>query len=283
MTYTGRLCYSHVCAVCLICAGGRYVGCMDLAEQLIDFADERRNSGLAGPELLPVRLMRACAKVLPVAAAGISIFSRGDHRVPLGASDDTAAFAERLQFTVGEGPCLNAHNRGRPILATEAVISERWPTFYDELVTHTPYRSITSFPVRRGLNGDAAIDLYFTDPQPQVSPRCLADAWCAVDTVGGQLTQGWKPTAYNVDLPAWPGTSRSRPAHPLHVLPPAPTRPIDSNMCAMVVRWWSRLGWRGLRRARVVTPTVRVMWSSVGSLADARVRLSPPGTAPTGA
>ena len=176
---------------------------MDLAEQLIDFADERRNSGLAGPELLPVRLMRACAKVLPVAAAGISMFSRGDHRVPLGASDDTAAFAERLQFTVGEGPCLNAHNQGRPILATEAVIAERWPTFYDELVTHTPYRSITSFPVRRGLNGDAAIDLYFTDPQPQVSPRCLADAWCAVDTVGEQLTRGWKPTANNLELPAW--------------------------------------------------------------------------------
>ena len=29
--------------------------------------------------------------------------------MPIGASDDTAADAERLQFIFGEGPCLAAH------------------------------------------------------------------------------------------------------------------------------------------------------------------------------
>lgn len=162
---------------------------MDVSGKVFDLADERRHPDLAGPELLPVRLMKACAMVLRVAAAGISLFSRADHRVPLGASDDTAALAERLQFTVGEGPCLNAHNQDQAILATEDNIAQRWPVFYDELVTHTPYRSITSFPVQRGLHGIGAIDLYFTDPKPHMSPTFLADAWSAVDTVGELMTQ----------------------------------------------------------------------------------------------
>jgi hypothetical protein len=62
---------------------------------------------LAGPELLPVRLARAAVRVLPgVAGAGISVLADPGMRVPLGASDEDAATAERLQFTVGEGPCL---------------------------------------------------------------------------------------------------------------------------------------------------------------------------------
>src|SRR3954471_8525889 len=62
----------------------------------------------AGPELLPTRLTRACLAVLPAAdGAGLSLLDN-DFRVPIGATDDVAALAERLQFTIGEGPCLDA-------------------------------------------------------------------------------------------------------------------------------------------------------------------------------
>ncbi len=57
-----------------------------------------------GPELLPERLARACARVLPVDGAGISLFFAEDRRLPLGASDHPASIAERMQFTAGEGP-----------------------------------------------------------------------------------------------------------------------------------------------------------------------------------
>lgn len=173
-----------------------------MTAQLTALADERRSPDLTGPELLPVRLMKACSRVLPVVAAGISLFSRDDHRVPLGASDDTAALAERLQFTVGEGPCLHVHHQDRAIVATEADIAGRWPAFHDELTSRTQYRSIVSLPVQRGLGGAAAVDLYFTDPHPQVSPTFLADAWAAVDTVGELMTQGWGPAELDTD-PAW--------------------------------------------------------------------------------
>jgi hypothetical protein len=59
---------------------------------------------LPGPELLPERLARACALVLPVDGAGISLFFASDRRLPLGASDPVSAEAERLQFTQARVP-----------------------------------------------------------------------------------------------------------------------------------------------------------------------------------
>jgi hypothetical protein len=93
---------------------------MDIGAQIAKLAQVSHFPELPGPELLPTRLMKAAAAVLPVAAAGISIFISSGHRVPLGASDDTAALAERLQFTSGEGPCLSAHATNRATWVTNA-------------------------------------------------------------------------------------------------------------------------------------------------------------------
>ena len=75
--------------------------------------------GLAGPELLPVRLARACARMLPVDDAGLSLVDAAQQRVPLGASSDVAEVAERLQFTVGAGPCMTAQETRQPVFAVE--------------------------------------------------------------------------------------------------------------------------------------------------------------------
>src|SRR3954471_13794274 len=119
---------------------------------------------LPGPELLPERLAKASAAVLPVDGAGISLFFVPDRRLPLGGSDDAAATAERLQFTVGEGPCLSAHASGEPLLADEPTIQARWPAFHDQFVTRTPYRGVISLPLRGDLHGFGALDLYLAPP-----------------------------------------------------------------------------------------------------------------------
>ncbi|MCZ2815317.1 GAF domain-containing protein [Modestobacter sp. VKM Ac-2984] len=138
---------------------------------------------LPGPELLPVRLALACAQVLPVAAAGISVYFSADRRLPLGGSEPVAAVAERLQFTVGEGPCLTAHSLGRPVFADEDELRTRWPVFYDALATHTPFRGIVSLPLHGGLEGIGALDLYVTPPG-SVRDLSLADTL----TVGTALS-----------------------------------------------------------------------------------------------
>ena len=90
---------------------------------------------LAAPGLLPVRLAKACPAALPVAGAGLSAFTHDGFRIPLGASDDTALTAERFQFTVGQGPCIEAHASARPVLAPDAVLGFRWPLFHQQLVS----------------------------------------------------------------------------------------------------------------------------------------------------
>jgi len=136
---------------------------MSLAEDLT-IAVAASAVDLPGPELLPERLARACAQVLLVDGAGISVFFSGDRRLPLGGSDDAAATAERLQFTVGEGPCLSAHASGEPLLADEPTIRARWPAFHDGFVTRTPYRGVISLPLRGELQGFGALDLYLAPP-----------------------------------------------------------------------------------------------------------------------
>jgi hypothetical protein len=117
---------------------------------------------LAGPELLPVRLARAVAHTLRVDGAGLSLLDAADQRIPLGGSSDIAETAERLQFTVGEGPCMAAQTTREPVFAVEQDLRRRWPTFTGLLFDATPYRAVIALPLQPAPAGAGAIDLYFT-------------------------------------------------------------------------------------------------------------------------
>jgi hypothetical protein len=128
--------------------------------------------------LLPQLITTACVEVLPIAGAGISITD--DLRVPLGSSDAVAASAERLQTTLGEGPCLVAAGLPRPVAASWSAIAERWPIFAHELVDITPYRSVASLPLPTPAGAPlGAIDLYLTKPEP----ISLAALYAAHDSI----------------------------------------------------------------------------------------------------
>jgi hypothetical protein len=123
--------------------------------------DEVDEPGLAGPELLPVRLARAAARTLRVDGAGLSLLDAAQQRVPLGASSTPAEVAERLQFTVGAGPCMTAHDTRQPVFAVEDELQHRWPAFADLLRGATPFRAVVALPLRPALTGNGAIDFYF--------------------------------------------------------------------------------------------------------------------------
>ncbi len=117
----------------------------------------------ADAELLPVRLARAAVATLGVDGAGLSVVDAEGRRIPLGASSLAAACAERLQFTVGEGPCWEAQRTRRPVFAVLADLRRRWPPFADLLTAQTPFRAVVALPLREDLAGAGALDLYFTD------------------------------------------------------------------------------------------------------------------------
>jgi hypothetical protein len=139
----------------------------------------------ATPELLPVRLARAARAVLPVSGAGLSLIN-DRFRVPLGASDDDAAAAERLQFTHGEGPCLDAARAGRPVAVEEPEIRERWPMFAQELFDTTPFVALISVPLPLSTDVHSVLDLFLTRSR-RVTSVSLSDATVVSDQIVNAL------------------------------------------------------------------------------------------------
>jgi hypothetical protein len=154
-------------------------------------------------EVLPALMARACVHVLPVAGAGISFTD--ELRIPLGASDATAVRAERLQTTLGEGPCLTATATSAAFRATGSMMAARWPMFYAELLRQTPYRTVTSVPLQsRQQKRFGALDLYSTDDD--TGSAMALEQLCAEvgDPIAAILFDG--PTSIDrpaTDLPAW--------------------------------------------------------------------------------
>jgi hypothetical protein len=137
--------------------------------------------GTAVPELLPVRLTRACVQVLPVVGAGLSLMN-ASFRVPVGASDEMASVAERLQFTQGEGPCLDAARQSRAVIAGESDIRQQWPMYAAEFFAQTSYRAALCLPLRLSPDTTGALDLFVTD-QDDLADISLADAVSIADEI----------------------------------------------------------------------------------------------------
>lgn len=117
-----------------------------------------------GPQLAPAALAAAIVEVTDADGAGFSVFDGLGVPVPIGASCGKSALAERLQFTVGQGPCHDAHRTGGAVVATEAVMAGSWPAYHDLLVTQTLFRSVAAMPLRGPFASMATIDLLFHDP-----------------------------------------------------------------------------------------------------------------------
>lgn len=153
--------------------------------------------------LLPMVFARAAVSVLPVHGSGVSMT---DHlRIPLAASDPHVATAERLQTTLGEGPCLEAAAAGEPLAADLARMAQLWPTFSERLVAETPYRSVASLPLRTHQGTClGALDLYSTSPDTLTASE-LAEIDSAIATpVASMLFRDSLPgEPTGITVPEW--------------------------------------------------------------------------------
>lgn len=188
-----------------------YPAVMSLRARFIEAMVQSYDAVTACPELVPMVLCQACVQVLPVAGAGLSITDR--LRVPLGSSDDDVARAERLQTTLGEGPCLTATANEQPYATDLATIAARWPMFYREFTASTPFRSVVALPLlgSRSQLRCGALDLYFTEPDTGslLPDSFLAEIRSAVadtiaDVLFGNPSTRWAKWGY---LPPWMNTS----------------------------------------------------------------------------
>ena len=175
---------------------------MDLVARFTATLAAQAGAGDDG-HLLPGRLARAAAEALGVDGAGLSLLAAETGRSPLGASSAEAARAERLEFTVGTGPCLFAHETGQPVFVVEEDIRRRWPVYADLLVDETPFRGIASLPLRSPLTRVGAMNLFFVDAA-EVPRLDVFAALTVADLVTSALTDALVWSSWTAESgPEW--------------------------------------------------------------------------------
>lgn len=107
------------------------------------------------------RLCHACVDVLEVDGAAISVVNAGATRGTFGSSGDTSRWLDELQFTFGEGPCLDAVRSGRPVLVPDLAGSggQRWPAFTGAAIDQG-VRAVFALPVAVASEPVGALDLF---------------------------------------------------------------------------------------------------------------------------
>jgi GAF domain len=136
----------------------------------------------------PLRICELCVQGLGVSGCGISMVTRTGNRAVVCATDDVAAQLEDLQFTLGEGPGVEAIDTGVPVLiddVSEAADrpSVRWPAF-TQAAASAGARAVFAFPMRVGPLRLGALDFYRVEPgslsPDQVSGALLAAKAAAI-------------------------------------------------------------------------------------------------------
>lgn len=122
------------------------------------------------------------AAVSGVDGAWVTVMSDPARRVLVHATGAQAAELEDLQFTLGEGPCVDAFATGIPVLVPELGATgwqARWPAFAVAGVA-AGGAAVFTFPLASGAIRVGILGLY-RDTPGSLSPGALADVLVCAD------------------------------------------------------------------------------------------------------
>jgi hypothetical protein len=111
------------------------------------------------------RLCQVAAEVTEATGAGVMLLADDRPQASLCTSDEVSSLIEDLQYTLGEGPCVDAHRMGmvitEPDLASTA--GSRWTAFSPRALG-AGARAVFAFPIRVGSVKLGALNLYRDSP-----------------------------------------------------------------------------------------------------------------------
>jgi hypothetical protein len=112
-----------------------------------------------------VPLCEVCAKAVTMTGAGIMLMSGELQRGSVCSSNPTSAVIEELQFTMGEGPCVDAYHQDRPVLEPDLADPElpRWAGFTPPAL-EAGARAVFGFPMQVGAVRLGALNFYRDQP-----------------------------------------------------------------------------------------------------------------------
>jgi hypothetical protein len=159
------------------------------ANRLID--DEPRRARASRGHI--GRLDRLCsvlARVLPASGVGLSLMTDDNDGGTVAASDVRSRTLEELQFTLGEGPCIDAYASRRPVLEPDLGTHgiRRWPGYAPAAQEHGVH-AVFAFPLQVGAARAGALDGYRTE-SGSLSAEALTQAVTFADVAMGLLVDG---------------------------------------------------------------------------------------------
>jgi GAF domain len=108
------------------------------------------------------KLCELCVLVLPVDGAALAGMTGSGSREMVYATDSVAQELDELQFTLGEGPCIDAFRERRPVLESAMAAEpaqDRWPGFAREAV-ELGARATFAFPLQAAGVAFGVLELY---------------------------------------------------------------------------------------------------------------------------
>lgn len=134
-----------------------------------------------GTEPEAARLCEVCADVVALSGAGIMLMTGDVQKGSICSSNDVSALIEDLQYTLGEGPCVDAYHDDRPVLEPDLADpgTPRWVAFSPPAVK-AGARAVFGFPMQVGAVRLGALNLYRDRPGP-LSDEQYADALVLAD------------------------------------------------------------------------------------------------------
>jgi hypothetical protein len=130
------------------------------------------------------RLCQACVMLFDVDAAAISLVFDGASSGTLGSSGEPARMYDELQFTYGEGPCLDSVALRTVIEVVDLADPDdgRWPAYGPAMLAHQ-IRGVSAMPLVVAGEYVGALDLFRTQPGPLAGAN-LAGAIVAAELAG---------------------------------------------------------------------------------------------------
>lgn len=112
-------------------------------------------------------LCRGCVDLLDIDGVAISLMNQGVGPGTFGSSGDLSRRLDELQFTFGEGPCMDAVEHYRSVLVSDldAAAQRRWPAFTPAALDEG-IRAVIALPVSIAATPIGAIDFFRLRPGP---------------------------------------------------------------------------------------------------------------------
>ena len=125
--------------------------------------------------------------LLDIDGAAISLVFDGAASGTLGSSGEAAERYDELQFTLGEGPCLESVARKTPVLIADLADPDdiRWPAYAPAMLAHL-IRGVFAMPVLVAGEHVGALDLFRARPG-RLEEHYLAGAIAAAELAAAPL------------------------------------------------------------------------------------------------